>query len=160
MTKMLNKIICAVDFSAASDSVVRYAAAMHGTGQELILLYVAPGEHHDLPMLRKHLHEFSRYSDMLSQHSVRAIFTVQHGEPAAEILVYAKEHDADMILLGSHGTTAIARLLVGSTAEKVMRHAPCPVVILKTPNTGTTGTGENVQNDTLHDNNKKYHGTT
>lgn len=133
MTTSLKKIICAVDFSAASDSVVLYAAAMHSTNAELVLLYIAPTENNDNGFLRMHLHEFSRYSDMLSQHNVRAIFTVQYGEPANGILVYAKEHNADMILLGSHGTTAIARLLVGSTAETVMRHAPCPVVILKTP---------------------------
>ncbi len=129
----LKKIICAVDFSAASDSVVRYAAAMHGKSVELVILYVAPAENNDYGLLSKHLHEFSRYSDMLSQQAVNAIFTVQYGDPATGILVYAEEHNADMIVLGSHGTTAIARLLVGSTAETVMRQASCPVVILKTP---------------------------
>ena len=129
----LKKIICAVDFSAASDAVVRYAAAMHCTGAELMVLYVAHGAESEEGMLRKHLHEFSRYSDMLSGNNVRALFTVQHGEPAAAILNYAKEHHADMIILASHGNTAIARLLMGSTAESVMRQALCPVVILKTP---------------------------
>jgi universal stress protein A len=143
MEKPLKKIICAVDFSAASDSVVRYAAAMHCTDAELIVLSVIPGENGENGMLRQHLHQFSRYSDILSQNNVRALFTVEHGEPASAILKYAKEHHADMIILGSHGTTAIARLLVGSTAEAVLRHAVCPVVILKTP-----------------DNNKKDHGTT
>ena len=71
---------------------------------------------------------------MLSQRKADNIFSVEYGDPAAEILVYAKEHNADMILLGSHGTTAIGRLLVGSTAETVMRQATCPVVILKIPN--------------------------
>ena len=133
MTKSLEKIICAVDFSAASDSVVRYAAATHGKSVELIILYVAPAENNDTGLLKRHLHEFSRYSDMLSLHNVNAIFTIQYGDPATGILVYAQEHNADMIVLGSHGTTAIARLLVGSTAETVMRQATCPVVILKTP---------------------------
>ena len=143
MTTSLIKIICAVDFSSASDSVVRYAAAMHCSNAEIILLYIAPVENSDNSSLNMFLHEFSRYSDMLSQYKAHAIFTVQYGDPAAGILVYAKEHKADMILLGSHGTTAITRLLVGSTAETVMRHAPCPVVILKTP-----------------DNKNKNHGTT
>lgn len=143
MEKPLKKIICAVDFSAVSDAVVRYAATMHCTDAELIVLSVIAGKERENGMLREHLHQFSRYSDMLSQNSVRALFTVEHGEPAAAILNYAKEHHADMIILGSHGTTAIARLLVGSTAEAVLRHAVCPVVILKTP-----------------DNNNKDHGTT
>ncbi|NTV05455.1 MAG: universal stress protein [Chlorobiaceae bacterium] len=143
METQLKKIICAVDFSTASDAMVRYAAAMHCCDAELIVLSVVPKEESENGLLRKHLHEFSRYSDMLSQNRARAIFTVQYGEPAAAILSYAKEHHADMIILASHGTTAITRLLVGSTAEAVLRHATCPVVILKTP-----------------DNNNKDHGTT
>ena len=143
MDKPQKKIICAVDFSASSDAVVRYAAAMHCADAELVVLSVVPGEEHENGMLRQHLHEFSRYSEILSQNKARALFTVEHGEPAASILNYAKEHHADMIILGSHGTRAIARLLVGSTAEAVLRQATCPVVILKTP-----------------DNNNKDHGTT
>ncbi len=142
MEMSLKKIICAVDFSAASDALVQYAAAIHSTGTELMVLYVAPGDESEDGMLRKHLHEFSRYSDILSHNKVRALFTVQHGEPAAAILDYARERHADMIIIGSHGSTALGRLLVGSTAESVMRHAPCPVLILKTPdnnnNHGTT----------------------
>ena len=143
MEKPRKKIICAVDFSTSSDAVVHYAASMHCCDAELIVLSVVPGEERENGMLRKQLHEFSRYSDILSENKALALFTVEHGEPAAAILNYAKEHHADMIILGSHGTTAIARLLVGSTAEAVLRHAACPVVILKTP-----------------DNNKKDHGTT
>jgi len=133
MTMRLKKIICAVDFSAGADAVVRYAAAMHCKGSELIMLYVSPEESENGEMLRKHLHEFSRYSDILSRKSARGVFIILHGEPSQEILGYAKEHKPDLIVIGSHGSTAIARLLVGSTAETVMRKATCPVVILKTP---------------------------
>jgi universal stress protein A len=143
MEKPLTKIICAVDFSPASDAVVRYAAAMHGSDAELIVLYVGQGAEHENGMFRKHLHDFSRYSEMLSQNKARTLFTVEHGEPAATILEYAKEHHADMIILGSHGTTAITRLLVGSTAEAVLRHAACPVVILKTPDNNNKDRGTN-----------------
>ena len=155
MTTSLKKIICAVDFSTAADSIVRYGAAIYSCDVELTLLYVAPAENNHDHLLRKHLHEFSRYSDMLSQRKADTVFSVAYGDPAAEILVYAKEHNADMILLGSHGTTAIGRLLVGSTAETVMRQAPCPVVILKMPNNNGNAVQDNLQNDTLHDNNKQ-----
>ena len=159
----LKKIICAVDFSPLSDSVVQYAATMHPSGAKLIVLYVAPEElkeNKEEEMLRLHLHEFSRYSDMLSQHRVHALFTIQHGEPAAGIIGYAEEQKADMIVLGSHGNTAIARLLMGSTAETVMRKAPCSVVILKTPVNGKSTTEKQTGQNTLQDNNKKHHGTT
>ena len=133
--------------------MVRYDGGICSRDTELTLIYVAPAEKNHVRWLRKHLHEFSRYSDMLSQSTVNAIFTVLYGDPATEILVYAKEHDADMILLGSHGTTAIARLLVGSTAETVMRQAQCPVVILKMPINNVKALQEKVQNYTHQDNN-------
>ncbi len=133
MIKPLKKIICAVDFSASSDAVVRYAATLHGEAAELILLHVAPEESNNDGMLRELLHEFSRYSDILSQNDVKLLFALEHGEAASTILAYAREHKAEMIILGSHGKSAIGRLLVGSTAETVMRKAICPVVILKTP---------------------------
>jgi universal stress protein A len=139
----IKKIICAVDFSAVSDTVIHYAAEMHCTATELTVLHVAPEEEKQKGLHGMHLHEFSRYSDILAEQRVNSRFTVRHGEPATGILDYAREHEADMILLGSHGSTSIARLLVGSTTETVMRNALCPVVVLKTP-----------------DNNKKHHGTT
>jgi nucleotide-binding universal stress UspA family protein len=133
MTVPLKKIICAVDFSTVSDAVVRYAAEMHCTGTELIVLYVAPEEEKNKGLHGVHLLEFSRYSAILEQHRANSRFAVQYGEPSACILGYAAELDADMILLGSHGITAISRLLVGSTAEAVLRNSHFPVVVLKLP---------------------------
>lgn len=133
MTIPLKKIICAVDFSTSSDAVVRYAATLHGEDTELVLLHVAPGESNRDALLRELLHEFSRYSDILSQHKVKLLFALEYGDAATAILGYALEHKTEMIILGSHGKSAIGRLLVGSTAETVMRKASCPVVILKTP---------------------------
>ena len=68
----------------------------------------------------------------------RALFSVQQGDPAAEILAYAKEQKADLLQLGSHGSMAFTRLLMGSTAETVMRRSACPVVVYKSPETGNT----------------------
>lgn len=50
------------------------------------------------------------------------------GEPAHAIVRLAKERDVDMIVIGTHGRTGLTRLLMGSVAEWVVRHAPCPVV--------------------------------
>lgn len=51
------------------------------------------------------------------------------GHPAEEILKEAKEDD--LIVIGSKGRTALDRLLLGSVAENVVRHAPCPVMIVR-----------------------------
>lgn len=53
------------------------------------------------------------------------------GRPASEIVRTAKEWAADMIVIGSHGREGIPRALLGSVAEAVMRHAPCPVLVIR-----------------------------
>lgn len=55
----------------------------------------------------------------------------ESGSPAAAILRIAKEIDADVIVLGTHGRTGLARLLLGSVAEKVIRGAAIPVVTVR-----------------------------
>lgn len=55
------------------------------------------------------------------------------GDPGNEIVDFAKEIHADLIVMPSHGRTGISRLLLGSVAERVLRHAECPVMILRKP---------------------------
>ncbi len=57
--------------------------------------------------------------------------TVRSGKAFDEIVKAAKELDADLILLATHGYTGLDHTLLGSTAEKVVRHAPCPVLIVR-----------------------------
>ncbi|HVN39140.1 MAG TPA: universal stress protein [Myxococcota bacterium] len=54
------------------------------------------------------------------------------GRPGAEIVKVAEDWPADVIVIGSHGRGGATRLLVGSVAESVMRHAPCPVLVVRT----------------------------
>lgn len=56
---------------------------------------------------------------------------VQVGKPATEIVKAAKEWPADVIVIASHGRGGVSRLLLGSVAEGVMRHAPCPVLVVR-----------------------------
>ncbi len=58
------------------------------------------------------------------------------GQPTLEICKYAKERGCDLIVMPTHGRTGLARLLIGSTAEQVIRHAPCPVLSLRFPTEG------------------------
>ena len=58
---------------------------------------------------------------------------IVHGEAASEIVRVAKEREVDLIILSSHGRTGLGRILFGSTAEAVVRHAPCPVLVVKPP---------------------------
>ena len=53
--------------------------------------------------------------------------------PYAEILRYAAENDVDLIVMGTHGRSGVSHMLLGSIAEKVVRHAPCPVLTVRHP---------------------------
>jgi nucleotide-binding universal stress UspA family protein len=55
------------------------------------------------------------------------------GHPFLEIIRYAKAHDIDLIVMGTHGRGAIEHMLLGSVAEKVVRKAPCPVLTVRHP---------------------------
>ena len=55
------------------------------------------------------------------------------GTATGQIVTFAEEHGVDLIVMASHGRTGLRRLLMGSTAENVMRQAPCPVLIVKQP---------------------------
>lgn len=54
-----------------------------------------------------------------------------HGPPFVSILRYAREHDIDLIVMGTHGRGFTAHLLLGSVAEKVVRKSPCPVLTVR-----------------------------
>jgi nucleotide-binding universal stress UspA family protein len=55
------------------------------------------------------------------------------GTPFLEIVTAARELDSDLIVVGTHGRTGLAHVMIGSVAEKVVRKAPCPVLTVKHP---------------------------
>jgi nucleotide-binding universal stress UspA family protein len=64
---------------------------------------------------------------------------IVHGEASSEIVRVAKERNVDLIVIASHGRTGLGRILFGSTAEAVVRHATCPVLVVKpTPETSAS----------------------
>ncbi|HYP52671.1 MAG TPA: universal stress protein [Pyrinomonadaceae bacterium] len=56
---------------------------------------------------------------------------IARGEAASEIVRVARERGVDLIVISSHGRTGLGRMLFGSTAESVVRHAHCPVLVVK-----------------------------
>jgi nucleotide-binding universal stress UspA family protein len=58
---------------------------------------------------------------------------LKEGKPADEVIGAAREWQADLIVIGTHGRSGVSRLMLGSTAESVLRHATCPVMVVKSP---------------------------
>ena len=58
---------------------------------------------------------------------------LEQGDAAGEIVRVARETECDLIVIGTHGRTGLARLVMGGTAEEVLRKAPCPVLAVKAP---------------------------
>jgi nucleotide-binding universal stress UspA family protein len=58
---------------------------------------------------------------------------VGEGVPAEEIIRVARERDVDLIVMGTHGHTGLAHVLLGSICDKVVRRAPCPVLTVRHP---------------------------
>ena len=55
------------------------------------------------------------------------------GVPFVEIIRYARDQSIDLIVIGTHGHSALAAMLLGTVAEKVVRKAPCPVLTVRHP---------------------------
>ena len=63
--------------------------------------------------------------------TVRVEIALSHGEPAHEILRIASEKQASVIVIATHGRAGLKHLVLGSTAERVIRHATCPVLVVR-----------------------------
>ena len=69
-------------------------------------------------------------TDLAAEYDVSLNNVTEVGKPAREILEYARSHDIDQVVLGSHGRSGIDRALLGSVAETVTRRARIPVTII------------------------------
>jgi nucleotide-binding universal stress UspA family protein len=63
-------------------------------------------------------------------------FLIWEGDPAESIVDAARSEGADVIVVGSHGRGALGRALIGSVSDQVVRHAPCPVLVVRSDPTG------------------------
>lgn len=139
------KICCPVDFSEPSRLALREASDLaRSLGAELALVHVihpatapvaepvlAPPARHgeeepDAPQL---LAAWEREAEALAGRAVQTRLAA--GRPGPEILRYAREGRFDLLVVGSHGRSAIERLVLGSVAEELVRAAPCPVLVVR-----------------------------
>jgi universal stress protein A len=92
----------------------------------------------DLALLQKNIEEgVQEELELLSNDSRRICDKVsahyRTGDPAEEIVNFAEEESADLVVMGTHGWTGIKHLILGSIAERVLRTARCPVLTVRAP---------------------------
>lgn len=144
----ITRIIVPIDFSEYSKRAFRYAVDFAQTFRaELVLVYVVepviyPADFSfgqvALPSVERELHEKGKQQlDMLIEKEipdgVAARSLIRSGKPFVEIIQAAKEEHAELIIIATHGHSGIEHVLFGSTAEKVVRKAPCPVLSIRSP---------------------------
>ena len=76
----------------------------------------------------KHL---SALAEEITRQGVPAAALTQIGHPGLEVVEIARQQSSDLIIMGTHGRTGLKHVLLGSTAERVLRHAPCPVLVVR-----------------------------
>lgn len=141
----IKRILCAVDFSDSSALVADYATELgKSLGAEITVLYVAPslnqyvGFHVPPSSIENFVGGIVDGAEQTMEQFIQDNFAgvkvsgrVVTGYAAEEILGVAKEVQADMIAMGTHGRRGIDRLLFGSVAEKVVKSAEIPVLTIR-----------------------------
>lgn len=137
----LKRILVPIDFSETSEAALRYGIALaRAFKARLHLLHVPehPGEaaETEYPIgLFETMHgaAHDRLGSLLTEtqtHELQPKCAMRIGKPSEAIVAYATEQAVDLIVMGTHGRDGVARVLIGSVAETVVRRASCPVLIV------------------------------
>jgi nucleotide-binding universal stress UspA family protein len=148
----IHNILFATDFTEASDKAFKYAKALARHFQAHVTVgHVLRASVHDWPKLGTHpqyqklWRETKQSLDKLCRRLQRADLQANEalldGDPVEGILKAAKHHKADLLLLGTHGFRDIERLMLGSTAEEILRKVGCPAFTVG-PNTRDPNRGD------------------
>jgi nucleotide-binding universal stress UspA family protein len=147
---VLKNILVATDFGEASDAALTYGRALarcfhstlhvvhvcenvftRGLGSDAYVA-VFPDLQKDVEdTTRKQLEDLLTDDDRATLAAKTIVLT--SNMPAATIVQYATDAQVDLVVMGTHGRVAVAHLLMGSVAEKVVRTSPCPVLTVRHP---------------------------
>jgi universal stress protein A len=134
----LREILVPVDFSPCSRKALQYAIPLAKQfGATVTVVHVAQEcvQNPEMILGDAQILEAGQtaLNDLVREigDSVRVQAIVRLGQPASGIVEVAQELQSDLIILSTHGRSGLAHVLLGSTAEKVVRHAPCPVLVVR-----------------------------
>ncbi len=145
-SRMIHRILVPIDFSEYSKNALKYAVPMaEQTGADLHLVYVVEPTVYPadlgfgqvvLPGVEDELRDKGgrELAALIAREiggRVRATAAVRTGKPHQEILLEAGEQKIDLIIMATHGHTGVEHMLFGSTAERIVRNAHCPVLTIR-----------------------------
>ena len=143
----LKRILLPTDFSDFSRTALgwgcefadKFGAELHllHVLQDLVAMVPEPGL--SFPPPGEYLQELQQAAERAlaelpgshCREGTSIVRATRHGPPFVEIIRYARENDVDLIIMGTHGRTGLAHVLMGSVAEKVVRKSPCPVLTIR-----------------------------
>jgi len=148
---MFKRILVPIDFSEGSEKAVLYGVSLAKQfDSDLYLLHVIDERLIDAAFFdniaiesdKLKIHKLREKSSLAEMDifskgirdkypDVRILEKITCGIAFVEIIKYARKHDMDMIVIGSHGKTNLVHMLLGSTTEKVVRKAPCTVLAVR-----------------------------
>lgn len=150
----LRRILVPVDFSETNQSAIAEGAELAVRfGAELHLLYVVEDSSPALtktaatsPVFRSYVQDLTTNGEKdLAAVAVPASVPassvhrqVAVGDPIDKITAHAREHEIDLVVMSTHGRTGASHWLLGSVAERVVRSAPCPVLVTRSSAKGTS----------------------
>jgi nucleotide-binding universal stress UspA family protein len=149
----IKKILFPTDFSEFNDAALEFASRLAAESGAILYIVHANDMEQIAAVMFDSGYPFPSDAEtrqVMHQKLEKVVPTVpgvkyQHchlrGTATGEIVGFVEQQGIDLIVMASHGRTGIGRLLMGSTAENVMRQAPCPVLIVKQPAT-TAATDE------------------
>jgi nucleotide-binding universal stress UspA family protein len=148
----LKNILVPIDFSETSHKVLRYAVPLaEKFGARIVLVHVVepriypenlviPAEIDEMNvrMLQAGRQMLGRLRRKTIADSIKSDVLVVLGKPYQEIVELAKSEKADLIVIATHGYTGLKHAFLGSTAERVVRYAKCPVLTVREPEEPTS----------------------
>lgn len=143
----LKTILFPTDFSEYADHAAPYATELAKKfGANIVMLHVVaypvyPVTYEitiDVVSLRNELEaaaqkELTKRADKMAEGGVKVDMVLDSGTSFVEIIRTARKCEADLIVMATHGWGGVKHLLLGSTAERVVRKAPCPVLTVRSP---------------------------
>lgn len=148
MEPNIKKVLVPIDFSDYSKNSLRYSINfIRCFKAELILIYVVepviyPPDFSmgqiavpavDVEVDKRASEELKKLAKTEVPPDMKVRTIIKTGKPFVEIVETAAEEDIDLIIIASHGRSGMEHILFGSTADKVIRKAPCPVLTLRDP---------------------------